>query len=129
MSPEVGLLSLTPPDGGEYLGPAGALGISREFSESLAATVDRETRRIVDECYAQARDTLAENRDHLDGLAEALLRHESLDGDEIRRAAGLSLEEVPAGKDEPSSVRGAVGAPVPDATSGERPSPTAQGAA
>jgi cell division protease FtsH len=89
MSPKVGLLSLTPQDGSDYLGPGGALGIGREFSEALAATVDAETQRIIDECYARASGLLAEHRTNLESLAEALLAQESLADAEIVRAAGL----------------------------------------
>jgi cell division protease FtsH len=95
MSKEVGLLSLTPPDGSEFLGPPGGLGVGREYSETLAATVDRETRRIIEECYQQARDLLARERPRLDALAQTLLERESLVEDEIRRAAGLD-EPSPA---------------------------------
>ncbi len=89
MSPKIGLLSLTSPDGSDYLGPTGPLGIGREFSETLAATVDAETQRIIDECYARARSLLAEHRPNLESLAEALLAHESLADDAIIQAAGL----------------------------------------
>jgi cell division protease FtsH len=91
MSPKVGLLSLAPADGSDYLGPAGTLGIGREFSETLAATVDAETQRIIDECYARAKTMLAEHRGNLESLAEALLAHESLADEEIIRAAGIDL--------------------------------------
>ncbi len=104
MSPEVGLLNLAPPDGSDYLGGS-PLVIGREYSETLATTVDRETQRIVEECYARARELLTANRDHLEALAETLLVRESLDGDEIPVAAGL----VPAdGKAEVPSAEGKV---------------------
>src|SRR5579885_1902392 len=93
MSPAVGLLSLAPLDSGEYLGAPTLPPLSREYSEALAATVDRETRRILDECYALARETLARERPRLEALAEALLAKESLVEEEIRAAAGLPPAE------------------------------------
>ncbi|WP_236833766.1 ATP-dependent zinc metalloprotease FtsH [Blastococcus sp. KM273129] len=51
--------------------------------------VDAEVRRILDECYAQARATLTEHRDRLDRLARALLAAETLDADQAYEAAGL----------------------------------------
>jgi cell division protease FtsH len=93
MSPEVGLLSLTPQDGSDYLGAASALGIGREYSETLAATVDRETHRIIAECYSHARELLRTERSRLDSLAEALLEHESLSDEDIPRAAGLPVKQ------------------------------------
>ncbi len=52
--------------------------------------VDAEVRRILDECYAQARDTLTERRAQLERLARALLAAETLDADLAYEAAGLS---------------------------------------
>jgi cell division protease FtsH len=89
MSPTVGLISLAPQDGNEFLGGAAGLGMGREYSETLAATVDAETRRIIDDCYERARGMLTRERARLDSLAHALLEHESLAGDDIPRAAGL----------------------------------------
>jgi cell division protease FtsH len=93
MSPAVGLLSLAPLESGEYLGLPAGQPFGREYSEALAATVDRETRRILDECYALARETLARERARLEALAEALLAKETLVEEEIRAAAGLPPAE------------------------------------
>jgi cell division protease FtsH len=56
---------------------------SKNVSEATAQTIDREIRRIVEEGHALARQTLADNRHHLDRLAQALLEHETLSGDDI----------------------------------------------
>lgn len=94
MSPEVGLLYLVPDSGEGFLGPANG-GMSKEYSEALATTVDRETRRIVDESYARAVSILTQERGRLDALAEALLQQESLDEPEIRAVIGLAPRAVP----------------------------------
>jgi cell division protease FtsH len=96
MSPEVGLLALERPEDGEYLGSAPMLAMGREYSESLAATVDRETRRIVDECHARAYELLRRERARLESLAETLLVRESLTDEEIQQAAGLPVGEAPS---------------------------------
>ena len=46
-------------------------------------------RANTDECYAEARRLLRENRDKLDAIVTALLAHESLDEPEIYAAAGI----------------------------------------
>jgi cell division protease FtsH len=69
--------------------------MGREVSEELAAVVDGETRRIIDECYEVARETLERERPRLAALAEALLRKESLDEREIREVAGLPPKAPP----------------------------------
>ncbi len=57
--------------------------LSREVGESLADTIDREVRRIVDEALGTARDLLRENREALDRIAERLLETEVLEGEEL----------------------------------------------
>ncbi|MEK0084305.1 ATP-dependent zinc metalloprotease FtsH [Benzoatithermus flavus] len=56
---------------------------TKNISEATAQTIDREIRRIVEEGHALARKILSENRHHLDRLAQALLEHETLTGEEI----------------------------------------------
>ena len=53
-------------------------GHSREYSESSAAVIDVEIKRIVDECYRRAQKLLSENRDKLDAVAEGLLERDTL---------------------------------------------------
>ncbi|WNV75250.1 ATP-dependent zinc metalloprotease FtsH [Geodermatophilus sp. DSM 44513] len=56
--------------------------------------VDAEVRRILDECYVQAHDTLVEHRDRLERLASALLTAETLDADQAYEAAGLPKRQT-----------------------------------
>ena len=65
-----------------------------------------EVRRILDECYAQARDTLTEHRDRLERLARALLAAESLDADQAYEAAGLARRGTAEGTLRPIAVEG-----------------------
>ncbi len=92
MSKEVGLLYLSRDDGEDYLGSSGG-GVSRDFGEELTATVDKETRRIIDESYQDAIQVLTQERHRLDALAEALLERESLDEPEILQVVGLPAKE------------------------------------
>jgi cell division protease FtsH len=80
MSERIGTLSVLPAEGDPRL--AG-------ISDGLLDAVDEEVRRITDECYADARRLLRENRDKLDAIVSALLAHESLDEPEIYAAAGI----------------------------------------
>ena len=76
-------------------------GVPRASGETLEL-VDREVRRIVDECYDAALEQLRENRERLDRLAAALLEHETLDEADAYRIAGIERgrellpEEQPA---------------------------------
>lgn len=51
--------------------------------------VDEEVRRITDECYADGRRILRENRDKLDAIVKELLVHETLDEPDVYAAAGV----------------------------------------
>src|SRR4029079_5353532 len=57
---------------------------AREYSEATAEEIDREVRRLLDDAYQQAKDTLIANRTTLDVIAKALLEYETLDGAQIR---------------------------------------------
>src|SRR5205823_4901153 len=63
---------------------------AENYSEDTAKLLDEEVRRIVDECHREAVRLLTENRDRLDRLAEAVLKKDTLDQDEIYAAAGIS---------------------------------------
>lgn len=57
--------------------------MGREYSETTAALIDQEVKRILQETHRRAVDLLSENRKSLDRLAEALLRDETLDASGI----------------------------------------------
>lgn len=54
-------------------------GHSRDFSEEIAAEIDKEVKKIVDERYAIAKELLTQNRDLLEYISKALLDKETLD--------------------------------------------------
>ncbi len=64
-----------------------------DYSEKTAQEIDREIRRIIDECYQRAREVILANRDKLDSIANALLEREVLDGKEITMI--IKGEELP----------------------------------
>jgi cell division protease FtsH len=82
MSEKVGLITALPTEA------QAAYGMSA--SEATLQLVDSEVRRIVDECYQVAVQTLVAHRDQLDVLAAALLEHETLDEVDAYAAAGVS---------------------------------------
>ncbi len=54
-------------------------GHTRDFSEEIAADIDKEVKRIVDECYAEAKRLLEENKDMLEYISKKLLEEETID--------------------------------------------------
>ena len=53
-------------------------GQSREYSEEIAAKIDREVASILANCYEKAKKILTENKDRLEKLTQALLEQETL---------------------------------------------------
>ena len=88
MSERIGAVSVLPSDGDPRM-----LGVS----DALLAAVDEEVRRLVDECYGEARRLVREHRAQLDRIVEQLLAHETLDQAEVYAAAGI--EKLPASPD------------------------------
>ncbi len=70
----------------------------RDYSEEVAAAIDREVRNLVHQNYKETREILSSNREALDRVAEALLTRETLDGAEFEQVlveAGLGLPPLP----------------------------------
>jgi cell division protease FtsH len=56
---------------------------SQEYSEETARKIDVEVRKIVDVGYKRAQEIVGKHRDALDRIAEALLKFETITGDEV----------------------------------------------
>lgn len=56
---------------------------SRNYSEEVAAAIDKEMRDIIDRAYRRSEELLKENMDKLHKIAEALLEKETLDAKEF----------------------------------------------
>ena len=54
-------------------------GHTRDFSEEIAAEIDKEVKKIVDERYEIAKKLLTENRDMLEYISKTLLDEETID--------------------------------------------------
>lgn len=52
-------------------------------SAETAKVIDQEVRSIIDQCYGTAKRLLEENRDKLDAMAEALMKYETIDAEQI----------------------------------------------
>ena len=53
------------------------------YSEMILSDIDNEVKRIVDECYKLTKQLVVKNRKSLDLIAEKLIEHETLTGDDI----------------------------------------------
>ena len=57
----------------------------QNYSEHVAAEVDSEIRRLLEDCYSETRRILQENDDAFERVAQALLLVETLDGTQFER--------------------------------------------
>ena len=78
-------------------------GNTRDFSEEIAADIDKEVKQIVDKQYELAKKLLSENKDMLEFIAKSLLEKETLDEKEfdnlmkqVRINRGEIIEDTPA---------------------------------
>ncbi|NYI05677.1 cell division protease FtsH [Allostreptomyces psammosilenae] len=81
MTERLGAIKLGSSDGEPFLGRE--LGHQRDYSESVAALVDEEVKKLIEVAHNEAWEILVENRDVLDNLVLALLEKETLNKNEI----------------------------------------------
>ena len=79
-------------------------GQSREYSEEVAARIDREVSDMLAKCYEKAKQILRDNKDKLDALMEALLKHETLNRAEFLSVMTTGTVAEDLGEDKPRTV-------------------------
>ncbi len=82
LSEEMGPLMYDEDESHQFLGGPGQGGKLK--SGETTTQLDKEVRRIIDECYSKARQLLEDNRDKLDLMAESLMQYETIDANQIR---------------------------------------------
>ncbi len=76
---------------------------SKAMSDETARAIDHEVRKIIDECYSEAHRILEENRGKLDIMADALMRYETIDAEQIDDIMNDRTPRPPAGLNGDSS--------------------------
>ena len=82
LTDELGPLLYSEDEGEVFLGRSAAHQ-AKTVSVDTAIAIDREVRRIVDECYDRAKEILEGNRDILELMKDALMEYETIDTDQI----------------------------------------------
>ncbi len=72
-----------------------ALPTEREYSEKTAESIDAEVRSIMDEAYGKATKVIEDNRDKVERIAQALLKYETLDADDVKHILDGGLLDKP----------------------------------
>lgn len=95
MSDHLGPMTFGHDDGGEvFLGRD--LGRSRNYSEEVAAVIDKEIRNIVETAFERACDILTHKKGKLVDIAEKLLEVSTITGDEFREMYNEAPKEETA---------------------------------
>jgi cell division protease FtsH len=113
MSEELGPLRFGQPRGEVFLGRD--FTTNPDYSESVAARIDAEVRRLVEDAHRVAREILESNRQVLDSLAAELVAVETLDVDRVQEVfatvqpftgSGLGRAAAAAASERRSAPRG-----------------------
>ena len=114
LSEKMGPLMYAEEEGEVFLGRS-AGSQHTNVSGETAKQIDEEVRSIIDTCYATAKRLLTENRDKLEMMAEALMKYETIDAEQI--------DDIMSGRPprEPRDWQGGTGASGSSAPQGERP--------
>ena len=56
---------------------------SKNYSSQVAFEIDNEVRKIIDQCYNQAKETINAHRDVLDNIVRELVEHETLTKEDL----------------------------------------------
>ena len=81
MSEQIGLICYDDDQNEVFIGRD--LAHARGYSEGVAAKIDEEIKRIIDECYEKAKAMILENRDVLERCASLLLEKEKISREEF----------------------------------------------
>ena len=106
LSEKLGPLMYAEEEGEVFLGRS-AGSQAAHVSGETAKAIDEEVRSIIDGCYGTAKRLLEENRDKLDMMADALMKYETIDAEQI--------DDIMAGRTprEPRDWQGGSGTPAP----------------
>ena len=108
----------------------------RDYSEDTARIIDAEVKRFADEAYADCKRLIDENWDKIEAVAKALLKYETVTGEEVNAIMrGEAIDRSPVsdlldavdGKKDPVGVARPVKAdsdPRPDIDGGTLPQPS-----
>lgn len=78
---DLGPVQLEQQEGGVFLGRD--YNKTRNFSNEIAHEIDKEVRKIIDECYKEATKILKENKDLIKLIADSLLEYETITKEQI----------------------------------------------
>lgn len=91
MSDNIGVINYDDDDDEVFIGRD--LAHAKSHSELVAGEIDKEVREIINDCYAKAKDIIAQNEEILHKCADLLLEKEKVTGEEFEALFGESVDE------------------------------------
>ena len=107
MSGKIGLMTLAS-GGNEYLDGQSYM----DCAQTTAAEADDEIRALLDQCFADAKKLLRENRSLLDEISLYLLQKETITGDELMAYVNADSHRLPEHSPETASESGSDAGPT-----------------
>lgn len=107
LSEKLGPLAYEEEEGEVFLGKT--MTQTSHISQQTAEEIDREVRAIIDASYDRAKAILHANRDKLEAMAQALMKYETIDADQIDDIMNNRTPRPPKDWDEPSTGAPATG--------------------
>ncbi|MGH2700322.1 MAG: ATP-dependent zinc metalloprotease FtsH [Actinomycetota bacterium] len=100
---DLGPLALGETESQPFLGRD--IGHVKDYSDVVAAKIDEEVRRLVEEAHDEAREIVTKYRDKLDMLVERLLEKESVEKSEVEEIFGEVAKQSPPDGTERARLR------------------------
>jgi cell division protease FtsH len=97
LSDRLGPLSYAEEEGEVFLGRS--VTQHKQVSDETAHVIDVEVRRVIDSSYRRARDVLEAHRTELDTMADALVKYETIDDEQIKEIMSGKPPTPPPGWD------------------------------
>ena len=79
-------------------------GHTRNYSEAVAAKIDKEIQEIIQNAYAECKDILNTHRDKLELLTAYLLKHEKIDGPDFEKLMKGELTDIESNEEAPEAT-------------------------
>jgi cell division protease FtsH len=107
-------------------------GMTKDFSDKTSETIDEEVKRLIDGACAETRRMIEESREQLEAVGQALLKYETLSGEEVRQIMAGGTVDKPTvadliaaeqGRRPSAPVARPIQKPATDQDAGPLPSP------
>ena len=120
MSDKLGMVQYG--DGQEYVFLGRDVARGSEYSEHTAQQIDDEVRDLINSAYKLATDLLNEHKDKLETIAEALMKYETLTGEQVAEIVETgSLTPPTSGNDSGPLMGAEASTPLPEVPKQEPP--------